>query len=148
MGDAAGAKGLTGIPTLTNGISQGGTKMEAIKTAKGGRQYTVINGKAVFVKGSKPIAKPVVEMAPAPVAETKGIACGNCKQNHSSIQDVRNCYGVKVVTTTKWTARPISVVADLDKKVMVTCGWGKTSHKVEMTKADAIAFRNTCEQHR
>ena len=28
MGDAAGAKGLTGIPTLTNGISQGGTKVD------------------------------------------------------------------------------------------------------------------------
>ena len=120
--------------------------MEAIKTAKDGRQYTVINGKAVFVKGSKPIAKPVVEMASAP-AETKGISCGNCKKQHSSIQDVRSCFGVTVVNT-KWTARPTAVVTDLDKKVMVTCGWGKASHKVEMTKADAIAFRNTCEQHR
>jgi hypothetical protein len=122
--------------------------MEAIKTAKDGRQYTVVAGKAVFVKGSKPIAKPVVEMASAPApAETKGIACGKCKKQHASIQDVRSCFGVTVVNT-KWTARPTAVVTDLDKKVMVTCGWGKASHKVEMTKADAIAFRNTCEQHR
>ena len=122
--------------------------MEAIKTAKDGRQYTVINGKAVFIKGSKPVVKPVVEMAPAVTpAETKGIACGNCSGKHSTVQEVRACFGVTVVNT-KWTARPTSVVADLDKKVMVTCGWGKTSHKVEMTKADAIAFRNTCEQHR
>jgi hypothetical protein len=124
--------------------------MEAIKTAKDGRQYTVINGKAVFIKGSKPVVKAAVEMAPAlvtPIADTKGIACGNCKGKHTSIEDVRNCFGVTVVNT-KWTARPTAVVTDLDKKVMVTCGWGKASHKVEMTKADAIAFRNTCEQHR
>jgi hypothetical protein len=72
--------------------------MEVIKTAKDGRQYTVINGKAVFVKGSKPIAKPVVEMPPVVTpAETKGIACGNCKKQHASIQDVRNCFKVKPV---------------------------------------------------
>jgi hypothetical protein len=122
--------------------------MEAIKTAKDGRQYTVINGKAVFIKGSKPVVKPVVEMAPAPTpAQTKGIACGNCSGKHSTVQEVRACFGVTVVNT-KWTARPTAVINDLDKKVMVTCGWGKNSHKVEMTKADAIAFRNTCEQHR
>ena len=120
-----------------------------IKTAKDGRQYTVINGRAVFVKGSKPIAKPVVEMAPvAPVADTKGIACGNCKKHHSSIQEVRNCYGVKVVTTTKWAPRPAAAITDLNKKVTVTCGWGKDSHKWETTKAEAIANRNRCEQHR
>ena len=118
-----------------------------IKTAKDGRQYTVVNGKAVFIKGSKPVVNTVVEMAPVAPAETKGIACGNCKGKHTSIEDVRNCFGVTVVNT-KWTARPTAVVTDLDKKVMVTCGWGKASHKVEMTKADAIAFRNTCEQHR
>ena len=119
-----------------------------IKTAKDGRKYTVVNGKAVFVKGSKPIAKPVVEMAPAPTpAQTKGNACGNCSGKHSTVQEVRACFGVTVVNT-KWTARPTAVVTDLDKKVMVTCGWGKASHTVEMTKADAIAFRNTCEQHR
>lgn len=74
--------------------------MEAIKTAKDGRQYTVINGKAVFVKGSKPIAKPVVEMAPAlvtPTVDTKGIACGSCKGKHTSIQEVRECFKVKPV---------------------------------------------------
>ena len=72
--------------------------MEAIKTAKDGRQYTVINGKAVFIKGSKPVVKSVVEMASAPApAETKGIACGNCKGKHTSIQDVRNCFKVKPV---------------------------------------------------
>jgi hypothetical protein len=74
--------------------------MEAIKTAKDGRQYTVINGKAVFIKGSKPVVKSVVEMAPAlvtPIADTKGIACGNCKGKHTSIQDVRNCFKVKPV---------------------------------------------------
>jgi len=124
--------------------------METIKTAKDGRQYTVINGKAVFIKGSKPVVKPAVEMASAPitpVADTKGIACGNCSGKHSTVQEVRACFGVTVVNT-KWTARPTAVVNDLDKKVMVTCGWGKASHKVEMTKADAIKFRNTCKQHR
>ena len=123
--------------------------MEAIKTAKDGRQYTVINGKAVFIKGSKPVVKPAVEMASAPApAETKGIACGNCGQKHPSIQDVRNCHSVKVVNTTKWAPRPTAPVTDIYKKVFVTCGWGKNSHKVEMTKAEAIAFSNTCKQHR
>ena len=122
--------------------------MEAIKTAKDGRQYTVINGKAVFIKGSKPVVKPVVEMAPAPTpAQTKGIACGNCSGKHSTVQEVRACFGVTVVNT-KWAPRPAAAITDLNKKVTVTCGWGKASHKVEMTKADAIAFRNTCEQHR
>jgi hypothetical protein len=122
--------------------------MEAIKTAKDGRQYTVINGKAVFIKGSKPVVKPVVEMAPAPTpAQTKGIACGNCSGKHSTVQEVRACFGVTVVNT-KWAPRPTAPVTDIYKKVFVTCGWGKNSHKVEMTKADAIAFRNTCEQHR
>jgi len=121
-----------------------------IKTAKDGRQYTVVNGRAVFVKGSKPIAKPVVEMAPAPVApaDTKGIACGNCKKQHPSIQEVRACFGVTVVNTTKWAPRPAAAITDLNKKVTVTCGWGKDAHKVEMTKAEAIANRNRCEQHR
>jgi hypothetical protein len=94
------------------------------------------------------VVKAAVEMAPAPTpAQTKGIACGNCSGKHSTVQEVRACFGVTVVNT-KWTARPTAVITDLDKKVMVTCGWGKASHKVEMTKADAIAFRNTCEQHR
>jgi hypothetical protein len=110
-----------------------------IKTAKDGRKYTVVNGKAVFIKGSKPEVKPVVEMAPTP-ADTKGIACGNCKKQHASVQEVRNCFGVKVVGTT--------VVIDPSKKVTVTCGWGKESHKWETTKAEAIANRNRCEQHR
>lgn len=122
--------------------------MKEIKTAKDGRQYTVINGKAVFIKGSKPVVKAVVEMASAPApADTKGIACGNCSGKHSTVQEVRACFGVTVVNT-KWTARPTAVINDLDKKFMVTCGWGKASHKVEMTKAEAIAFRNTCKQHR
>ena len=70
--------------------------MEAIKTAKDGRQYTVINGKAVFIKGSKPVVKPVVEMAPAVTpAETKGIACGNCSGKNSTVQEVRACFGVR-----------------------------------------------------
>jgi len=120
-----------------------------IKTAKDGRKYTVVNGKAVFIKGSKPEVKPAVEMAPAPVApaDTKAIACGNCKKQHASIQEVRNCYGVTVVNTTKWAPRP-AAVTDLNKKVTVTCGYGKSAHKVEMTKAEAIKFRNRCEQHR
>lgn len=73
-----------------------------IKTAKDGRQYTVVNGKAVFIKGSKPVVNAVVEMAPAPVtpiAETKGIACGNCKAKHNSIQEVRACFKVKPLNT-------------------------------------------------
>lgn len=123
--------------------------METIKTAKDGRQYTVINGKAVFIKGSKPVVKPVVEMASAPTqTHTNGIACGNCGQKHPSIEDVRNCHSGKVVNMAKWAHRPTAVINDLDKKFMVTCGWGKASHKVEMTKADAIKFRNTCKQHR
>ena len=115
-----------------------------IKTAKDGRKYTVVNGKAVFIKGSKPVTKTAVEMAPA---DTKGIACGNCKNKHTSIQEVRACFGVTVVNTTKWAPRP-AAVTDLNKKVTVTCGYGKDSHKVEMTKAEAIKFRNRCEQHR
>ena len=67
-----------------------------IKTAKDGRQYTVVNGKAVFIKGSKPVVNAVVEMAPTP-AQTKGIACGNCSGKHSTVQDVRNCFKVKPV---------------------------------------------------
>ena len=123
--------------------------MEAIKTAKDGRQYTVVNGKAVFVKGSKPMVKAAVEMASAPTqTQTNGIACGNCGHKHSSIQDVRDCHSVKVVNTTKWAPRPTAVINDFDKKVFVTCGYGKASHKWETTKADAIKFRNTCKQHR
>lgn len=123
--------------------------MEAIKTAKDGRQYTVINGKAVFIKGSKPVVKSVVEMASTPTqTPPNGIACGNCGQKHSSIQDVRNCHSGKVVAMAKWAHRPTAVINDLDKKVMVTCGWGKSAHKVEMTKAEAITHRNTCKQHR
>lgn len=125
--------------------------MEEIKTAKDGRKYTVVAGKAVFIKGSKPVVKTAVEMAPAPVttiADTKGIACGNCKGKHTSIQEVRACFGVTVVNTTKWAPRPAAAITDLNKKVMITCGWGKSAHKVEMTKAEAIAHRNRCEQHR
>lgn len=120
--------------------------METIKTAKDGRQYTVINGKAVFIKGSKPVVKTVVEMASAPApADTKGIACGNCKGKHSTVKEVRACF-----FNSKWPLRPTEVtwIDDLDKKVMVTCGWGKASHQVEMTKAEAVIFRNTCKQHR
>lgn len=116
-----------------------------IKTAKDGRQYTVVNGKAVFIKGSKPVVKTAVK-ASTP-AETKGIACGNCKKQHPSIQEVRACFGV-TVNTTKWAPRPAAAITDLNKKVMITCGWGKAAHKVEMTKGEAIANRNRCEQHR
>lgn len=37
---------------------------------------------------------------------------------------------------------------DGDKKFTVTCGWGAASHKWETTKAEAIAHRNTCPEHR
>ena len=39
-------------------------------------------------------------------------------------------------------------ITDGDKKFTVTCGWGAASHKWETTKAEAIAHRNTCPEHR
>lgn len=37
---------------------------------------------------------------------------------------------------------------DGDKKVVVTCGYGRDAHKWETTKGEAIAARNKCPQHR
>ena len=37
---------------------------------------------------------------------------------------------------------------DGDRKVVVTCGYGKACHKWETTKGEAIANRNKCPQHR
>lgn len=42
----------------------------------------------------------------------------------------------------------ITAITDGDRKFVVTCGWGATSHKWEATKAEAINFRNTCPEHR
>lgn len=33
-------------------------------------------------------------------------------------------------------------------KVSVTCGWGNQTHKWETTKAEAIAHKNVCPNHR
>lgn len=43
---------------------------------------------------------------------------------------------------------PAKTINDGDKAVKVTCGWGKSAHRWETTKGEAIAHRNTCPQHR
>lgn len=61
---------------------------------------------------------------------------------------------IAIVKENGWTGRLQEVKAgtpainDGDKVVTVTCGRGKNAHKWETTKAEAIAHRNTCPQHR
>ena len=60
------------------------------------------------------------------------IKCGKCGNRHETSAMEKQCY---------------QEVASPDKKVIVTCGWGKNAHKWETTKAEAIATRNTCPDH-
>ena len=65
---------------------------------------------------------------------------------------------ISIVKENGWSGRlqevkagaqaPAKAINDGDKTVTVTCGWGNNTHKWETTKAQAIASRNTCPQHR
>ena len=43
--------------------------------------------------------------------------------------------------------RPITFPDPL-REVVVTCGWGKTAHKWETSKWQAMHYRNVCPEHR
>lgn len=49
----------------------------------------------------------------------------------------------KAGTIKKVESKPVD-----NKNVTVTCGWGNQAHKWETTKAEAIAHKNVCPEHR
>ena len=61
------------------------------------------------------------------------IKCAACKGTHTSVAEVKTCHNVETKA---------------DRVVVVTCGWGKNTHKWETTVAEAVEYRNCCEIHR
>ncbi len=60
------------------------------------------------------------------------IKCGKCGNSHETPSMVKQCH---------------QEFTSPNKKVIVTCGWGKDAHKWETTKGEAIAMGNTCPEH-
>ena len=61
------------------------------------------------------------------------IKCGKCGNRHETAAMVKQCYNTGGTP---------------DRQVIVTCGWGKASHKWDTTVAEAVQYRNTCPEHR
>ena len=67
------------------------------------------------------------------------IKCGNCGERHNTVAEVRLCHNLVDIFISSGAP---------DRQVVVTCGWGKSSHKWETTVAEAVQHRNTCPEHR
>jgi hypothetical protein len=66
--------------------------------------------------------------------------------NKSVIVDADNV--LEVANKVKDLGISAKITLFTDRKVTVTCGWGKAAHKWEAARTEAIAHRNTCPDHR
>lgn len=77
--------------------------------------------------------------------------CYACKAMHTTHEEQIECYRTHgLLIEPSELGMPVKktvVIVDLDKPVIVTCGWGKEAHKWETTKGEAIEHK-ACPEHR
>lgn len=68
---------------------------------------------------------------------TKKVQCALCSEGHDSIAEAKEAHSAKLTGYVKGSSNP-KPIANPDKLVTVTIGWGKDAQKVQMTRAEAI----------
>lgn len=76
--------------------------------------------------------------------------CTACEGTHTTSSEMRECHTANnFLMKEAEFGRTVkkTVIVDLDKPVIVTCGYGKEAHKWETTKGEAIEHK-ACPEHR